>query len=397
MSADISSIRRLFHWGPIIAISIIKCVTLMTLYMNSMWWPPNVSLAAFINQAVFLILSSLSAFNYLMALLVGPGYLPMKWKPKNQSDTEFLQYCGVCEGYKAPRAHHCRKCNRCVKKMDHHCPWINNCVGWSNHAYFAYFLFFSVVGCMHASVILISSFYRGIHLQWYLYHGQAHLASVQFGIYSLILCIFSLGLSVGVVIAVGMLLYLQIRAIVRNRTGVEDWILEKAQCRREGIKEPFIFPYDLGTVRNIRQVLNLSCAAVGDGVEWEVAEGFNQFSLTIEQIAQKAEKRARTRTCKIIHPATGSYIPLWSQGFRICFASPCTDEPRIKLSIGDVVKVTRWKKHWLFGERVAPPSEQSQKVKRQPRGWFPRRCAVELVEPDLDEYDSNHINDKKIN
>lgn len=26
------------------------------------------------------------------------------------TDIQFLQYCSVCEGYKAPRSHHCRKC-----------------------------------------------------------------------------------------------------------------------------------------------------------------------------------------------------------------------------------------------------------------------------------------------
>lgn len=26
------------------------------------------------------------------------------------TDTQYLQYCSVCEGYKAPRSHHCRKC-----------------------------------------------------------------------------------------------------------------------------------------------------------------------------------------------------------------------------------------------------------------------------------------------
>lgn len=29
---------------------------------------------------------------------------------QDENDTKFLQYCSVCEGYKAPRSHHCRKC-----------------------------------------------------------------------------------------------------------------------------------------------------------------------------------------------------------------------------------------------------------------------------------------------
>lgn len=60
---------------------IIKCVTLTTLYMNSMWWPPNRSIGGQINQSIFLILSALSAFNYVMATLCGPGFLPLKWQP----------------------------------------------------------------------------------------------------------------------------------------------------------------------------------------------------------------------------------------------------------------------------------------------------------------------------
>lgn len=44
----------------------------------------------------------------------------------------------------------------------------------------------------------------------YIYTNQMHLASVQFGMISLSLSIFSLGLSVGVVIAVGMLLFFQV-------------------------------------------------------------------------------------------------------------------------------------------------------------------------------------------
>ena len=59
----------------------------------------------------------------------------------------------VCSGFKVPRSHHCRKCGRCVKKMDHHCPWINNCVGEWNQKYFLQFLFY--VGVLAAYSILL--------------------------------------------------------------------------------------------------------------------------------------------------------------------------------------------------------------------------------------------------
>ena len=49
---------------------------------------------------------------------------------------------------------------RCVKKMDHHCPWINICVGHDNHTPFIGFLFFLIVGCIHAVVINSTFLYR---------------------------------------------------------------------------------------------------------------------------------------------------------------------------------------------------------------------------------------------
>lgn len=61
---------------------IIKCITLTTLYMNSMWWPPNESFAGFAHQALFLLLSTLATFNYVMATLTGPGLMPKQWRPK---------------------------------------------------------------------------------------------------------------------------------------------------------------------------------------------------------------------------------------------------------------------------------------------------------------------------
>lgn len=104
-----------------------------------------------------------------------------------------------------------RSGNRCVKKMDHHCPWINHCVGWSNHAYFIYFLIFATLGSFHGGIILSCSFYRGIYRYWYIIHNLEQLATVNFTMTSIIMCILAMGFALGVVIALTMLLYFQVR------------------------------------------------------------------------------------------------------------------------------------------------------------------------------------------
>ncbi|KAF5305404.1 hypothetical protein FQR65_LT07730 [Abscondita terminalis] len=268
---------------------------------------------------------------------------------------------------------------RCVLKMDHHCPWINNCVGWGNHAHFTSFLFFAVLGCTQSSFILSFSLYRGINRTWYLYRNIRDVPIVYLNLYGFILCVFALGLAVGVVLAVGMLLFFQARAILRNRTGIEDWILEKAIHRRKDSEDVFIFPYNLGMWRNVQQVLNYSCEPIGDGIVWEVVDGCDQYTLTREQISQKTEKRHRTKLYSILYPASGSWFPI-TKGIKVCLNPPCTDEPRIMLKPGDVVIVTRWRKHWLFGEKLQPQLSETQQSSSRIRGWFPRICAVELVE-----------------
>ena len=49
----------------------------------------------------------------------------------NNSHTHVISL-QICQVLQPPRAHHCRQCGKCVRKMDHHCPWINNCVGHEN-------------------------------------------------------------------------------------------------------------------------------------------------------------------------------------------------------------------------------------------------------------------------
>ena len=42
--------------------------------------------------------------------------------------------------------------------------------------------------------------------------------------------------------------------------------------------------------------------------------------------------------------------------------------------VGMVVRVTRWKRYWLYGDLVLDQGEA------RTRGWFPRQCAAELVD-----------------
>lgn len=186
---------------------------------------------------------------------------------------------------------------------------------------------------------------------WYIYYGDGTEPIVNLGFYGLITCVFALGLSIGVVLAVGALLFFQLRAILRNRTGIEDWILEKANHRRLVAKaqgeemEPFIFPYHLGYWENFKQVLNWQLIPVGDGITWKIANhpSVDQYTLTKEQMEQKMEKRQRAKAYSVIKPYSGRWLPI-SHGFSVLCSPPLTDEYRLPLSVGDYVLVTRWRR-----------------------------------------------------
>ena len=48
----------------------------------------------------------------------------------------------------------------------------------------------------------------------------------------------------------------------------------------------FVWPYNLGRLANLRQVITWSCRTQGDGITWQVVEGTDQFTLTREQLEQ---------------------------------------------------------------------------------------------------------------
>ena len=65
---------------------------------------------------------------------------------------------------------------------------------------------------------------------------------------------------------------IQFKAILKNQTGIEDWIKEKADFRLRHSGKKFQWPYDLGRKENMNQVLGFSCRPHGDGISWKLVE-----------------------------------------------------------------------------------------------------------------------------
>ena len=64
-----------------------------------------------------------------------------------------------------------------------------------------------------ATVSLAMSLYYGLNRTWYLYYGTGAEPQVILTLWSLLAALFGLGLSLGVVVAVGMLLVFQVKFI----------------------------------------------------------------------------------------------------------------------------------------------------------------------------------------
>ncbi|XP_003740539.1 palmitoyltransferase ZDHHC3 [Galendromus occidentalis] len=122
------------------------------------------SLWAYVHVTVFNVCLAFALWAHGKASFGDPGVVPL---PKThidfstvlqqQSNNSDWTICARCETYRPPHAHHCRICNRCIRRMDHHCPWINNCVGELNQKYFLQFLVYTAVTCLYGSLVVFLS------------------------------------------------------------------------------------------------------------------------------------------------------------------------------------------------------------------------------------------------
>ncbi|EDW64749.1 palmitoyltransferase ZDHHC3 isoform X1 [Drosophila virilis] len=156
----------IFTYGAVIyADYVVMRWIILTTMPLSIWAPFHVVL---FNTIVFLL-----GMSHLKAVFSDPGIVPL---PANRLDFSDLHttnngtkqisgnghgsewtVCTRCETYRPPRAHHCRICKRCIRRMDHHCPWINNCVGERNQKYFLQFLVYVGILSLYSIGLILGS------------------------------------------------------------------------------------------------------------------------------------------------------------------------------------------------------------------------------------------------
>ncbi|CAI2350765.1 unnamed protein product [Caenorhabditis sp. 36 PRJEB53466] len=373
---DKTVFSRLLHFGTIFAFSTITMIGAVTTYFALQWLPVN-SFVGLLNMLVFLSWNYLTMGNLFNSSFFGPGYVPRGWRPKNFADEKKLQFCAPCNGFKVPRSHHCSKCNRCCMKMDHHCPWINNCVGHRNHHYFIRFLFYSIVGCIHACVIDITSLYHAFFAGWYQRYGDGTEPIIFLTPVSFVALLMAIAMAAAVAIALSVLLFTQIRYVVRNRTGIEEYIHGKAINLRKPNEDDdeeetawiqslgeWKYPYDLGWRRNMREVLIglFDGRTKGNGTWWPVIEGCSQFTFTTEQLIQKESKRGRARIVTIKSDFDGKCGSSFKYGCKLWMKQPIIDGKCLKVSAGETIIATRAISGWAYGFRGEEPRN---------KGWFP--------------------------
>uniref|UniRef100_A0AC35G6G8 Palmitoyltransferase n=1 Tax=Panagrolaimus sp. PS1159 TaxID=55785 RepID=A0AC35G6G8_9BILA len=349
--------QRLCHWGPLLAVFLIATIGMSTTIVFFHIWPPLDSVMGFLNLLVFFIWNYMSLTNFLQATRFGGGFVKLGWTPEDPAIHKKLQYCPLCEGHKAPRSHHCARCNRCVLKMDHHCPWLNNCVGHRNHALFVKFCFFSILGCFHSTVFLIKSLILTIYMLYYadkttrVLPQDLPITDIQ----TMIAALTGATLSLGVCVAVIPLLYIQLWSVYHNMTYIEDYI-----------------------------VLANGTFPKGNGIWWPIRADCTQFTFSEEQIAQKQVKsrHARIRTIAISYNG-GIFLGSLRLGWYPFFCQPLTDGRRVEVKAGEKWAITRGSKFWVYAKKVEKQSYVDSNgtvqyefvgTDHMARGWFPRAC-----------------------
>lgn len=169
--------------------------------------------------SIFYISSFMTIITHTKAMLTNPGEVNQIKFNSEIHKTKKESFCNKCNHQRPFRAKHCSKCNKCILKFDHHCPWIANCVGLYNQKIFFQFLFWGTLGDLIAFICLINRLFdMGISVP----HRKSVNDSLYLVLFDKIMLIVSSGLSLGMVVGIGYLLYVQFDLITSNITYIES-------------------------------------------------------------------------------------------------------------------------------------------------------------------------------
>ena len=96
----VSYARRILHWGPLLALSVIAIISVCGLICVVQWWPIS-TLGGALNLALYLFWDVTTLYNFFNAIFIGPGHVPFGWKPVSDL-LSFLGLHGYPVWYAAP-------------------------------------------------------------------------------------------------------------------------------------------------------------------------------------------------------------------------------------------------------------------------------------------------------
>ncbi|KAF9099410.1 Palmitoyltransferase [Mortierella sp. AD031] len=207
------------------------------------------------------------------------------------------RYCKNCEAFKPPRSHHCRICKKCVLKMDHHCPWINNCVGHFNYGHFLRFIIWVTMTTGACMVLLLARVWDAIQNETrYMYRDDGPTK------WQIIFLAVNILVDGGVLLAVGILCSYHLWSLMTNTSTIEVWEQEKVEAMiKKGKLRKAKFPYDVGCLRNYRQILGDNIffwlwpqPMQGSGTEFEVTDDKDAATVWPPREYHTTKRQART-------------------------------------------------------------------------------------------------------
>lgn len=204
---------------PSILIAYLQSSTLYVFYKNSIIneYKTIFSVLQFANFMVWI--------SYCLAIIIPAGSPPHNYElPKSefkQPQTIWRKYCVKCDQYKPDRAHHCKRCGRCVLRMDHHCPWTNNCIGYFNLPHFMRFLFWVIVDVSIGFYLTIGQLFK--------LYQMRNLPSYLISKYLAGINIINFLLLAFVLLTISILFIRCMSAITSNQTMIESWECDRIQ------------------------------------------------------------------------------------------------------------------------------------------------------------------------